>query len=294
MNNNKPMGLGRGLGALLDLDLPNDIVSNNNNPSIIDLSLDLIYANDKQPRTIFDETLIEELAVSIRALGVIQPITVKEEGDGRYQIISGERRYRASKMSGLDNIPAYIRKVNDEQIFEMALVENIQREDLNAMEVADGLNRLIEECGITHDSLSKRIGKNRSTISNYIRLIKSPPEVQIALKSNLISMGHARALLSINSLKKQISLLKKIIKDGLSVRQIEKIVKEVNQPKPVEPKLEQEYPAVYIELVEHLEKFFNQEISIKKGNNGAGKIVIDFKDDNEINSILKKFEKIND
>lgn len=293
MNNNKLKGLGRGLGALLDLDLPNDIISSNsNNPSIVELSLSLIEANEKQPRSIFDETLIEELAISIRALGVIQPITVRELPNGKYQIISGERRYRASKISDLDKIPAYIRKVNDEQVFEMALVENIQREDLNAMEVADGLNRLIEECGATHDDLSKRIGKSRSTITNFIRLVKLPPEVQIALKSNLISMGHARALLALESSKKQISLLKRVIKDGLSVREVEKIIKEINNPKPIEKKAEEEYPEVYIKLVEHLEGFFSQDISIKKNNNGTGKIVIDFKNDSEIEKILKKFENI--
>lgn len=295
MNNIKSKGLGRGLGALLDLDLPNDIISaTNNNPSIVDLSLDLIYANSKQPRTIFDETLIQELSVSIEVLGVIQPITVREESDGRYQIITGERRFRASKLAGLNTIPSYVRKVNDEQIFEMALVENIQREDLNAMEIADGLNRLIEECGITHDSLSKRIGKNRSTITNFIRLIKLPPEVQIALKNNFISMGHARALLAIDSSKKQLSLLKKIIKDGLSVRQVEKAAKEYCNPTVIEKKIEEEYPTTYIKLVEQLELCFNQEISIKRGMNGAGKIVIDFKNDEEINDILKKFEKFND
>ncbi len=295
MNNIKSKGLGKGLGALLDMDLPTDIVNTiNHNPSIVDLHLDYIIANENQPRTIFDESLIEELSMSINALGVIQPITVKEDKKGKYKIISGERRYRASKLAGLDTIPAYIRKVNDEQMFEMALVENIQREDLNAMEVADGLSRLIEECNITHDNLSKRIGKNRSTITNYIRLLKLQPEVQIALKNNLISMGHARALLSIDSAAKQISVLKRIIKSGLSVRQVEKIAKEYNTPKEIETKDEECYPESYSRLVEHLEGFFNQDICIKRGNNGSGKIVIDFKDDNEIENILKKFEKIND
>ncbi len=296
MSSQKSTGLGRGLGALLDIDLPNDIIStNSNNPYIIELPLSSIYANEKQPRTIFDTTLIEELAVSIEVLGLIQPITVRKEADGRYKIISGERRFRASKVAGLAKIPAYVRTVNDDQVFELALVENIQREDLNAMEIADGLNKLIEECNITHDSLSKRIGKNRSTITNYIRLTKLPPEAQLALKNNLISMGHARSLLSIESVKKQIAVLKKIIKGGLSVRQVEKIAKDLNCPKVVEKKVDEEYPETYIRLVENLERFFNQNISIKRvNNNGAGKIVIEYKDDSEIENILKKFEKIND
>ena len=296
MSNLKMTGLGRGLGALLDLDLPNDIIStNSNNPTIVDLSLSSIYANEKQPRTIFDTTLIEELAVSIGALGLIQPITVRKESDGKYLIISGERRYRASILAGLDKIPVYIRNVSDNQVLEMALVENIQREDLNAMEVADGLNRLIEECSVTHDNLSKRIGKSRSAITNYIRLTKLPPEVQLALRNNLVSMGHARSLLSIESRNKQISVLKRIIKNGLSVRQVEQIAKELNNPTLVEKKIDEEYPDTYIRLVENLEKFFNQNISIKRSSNsGAGKIVIEYKDDKEIESIIKKFEKINE
>ena len=296
MSNLKMTGLGRGLGALLDLDLPNDIIStNSNNPTIVDLSLSSIHANEKQPRTIFDTTLIEELAVSIGALGLIQPITVRKESDGKYLIISGERRYRASILAGLDKIPVYIRNVSDNQVLEMALVENIQREDLNAMEVADGLNRLIEECSVTHDNLSKRIGKSRSAITNYIRLTKLPPEVQLALRNNLVSMGHARSLLSIESRNKQISVLKRIIKNGLSVRQVEQIAKELNNPTIVEKKIDEEYPDTYIRLVENLEKFFNQNISIKRSSNsGAGKIVIEYKDDKEIESIIKKFEKINE
>ena len=296
MSNLKMTGLGRGLGALLDLDLPNDIIStNSNNPTIVDLSLSSIHANEKQPRTIFDTTLIEELAVSIGALGLIQPITVRKESDGKYLIISGERRYRASILAGLDKIPVYIRNVSDNQVLEMALVENIQREDLNAMEVADGLNRLIEECSVTHDNLSKRIGKSRSAITNYIRLTKLPPEVQLALRNNLVSMGHARSLLSIESRNKQISVLKRIIKNGLSVRQVEQIAKELNNPTIIEKKIDEEYPDTYIRLVENLEKFFNQNISIKRSSNsGAGKIVIEYKDDKEIESIIKKFEKINE
>ena len=177
----------------------------------------------------------------------------------------------------------------------MALVENIQREDLNAMEVADGLNRLIEECSVTHDNLSKRIGKSRSAITNYIRLTKLPPEVQLALRNNLVSMGHARSLLSIESRNKQISVLKRIIKNGLSVRQVEQIAKELNNPTIIEKKIDEEYPDTYIRLVENLEKFFNQNISIKRSSNsGAGKIVIEYKDDKEIESIIKKFEKINE
>lgn len=293
MNINKPKGLGRGLGAILDIDLPNNMVGViNSNPYITELAIDKIKPNQKQPRTIFDDGLIEELSQSIIALGVIQPITVREESDGSYTIISGERRYRASRIAGLEKVPVYIRKVDDEKMFEMALVENIQREDLNAMEVADGLNRLIDECGITQESLSSRIGKNRSTISNYIRLLKLPPEIQLALKNNLISMGHARSLLGVEPVSKQISLLKKIIKDGLSVRQIEKIIKDYNQPLPPKKIVDEEFPESYIRLVEHLETFFNQEISIKKGNNGEGKIVIGFKNDKEIDAILKKFENI--
>ncbi len=291
MSNKKSKGLGKGLGALLDLDIPNELASGTfNNPSITELSIDVIVPNSSQPRTIFDETLLDELAQSIEALGVIQPITVREERNGTYKIISGERRYRASKLAGIDKIPAYIRKVDDERLFEMALVENIQREDLNAMDVADGLNKLIEECGITHDNLSKRIGKNRSTITNYIRLLRLEPEVQVALKNNIITMGHARALLAIDSTSKQLSVLRKIIKDGLSVRQVEKIAKEHNNPKPKVEKVDELYPESYARLVETLERYFDRDISIKRGNNGAGKIVIGFNDDSEIESIIKRLD----
>ena len=267
----KQKGLGRGLDAIFGsehLDARLKPMT-----EMAEISVSAIFPNPTQPRTEFDEEALEELADSIRTLGVIQPITVKRTDDGRY-------------------LPAYIREVDDENLHAMALVENIQREDLNAIEIALGMQRLIDECNLTQEALSEKVGKKRSTVSNYMRLLKLPNEVQLALKEGLISMGHAKAIAGAPE-ELQLRLLKKCIRKGLSVRQIEELVRALTDPaaKPAAPAEDEEYPESYARLVEQLEKFFSQEISIKRSKNGGGRIVIDFSDDRDIDRFIEKFEK---
>ena len=225
--------------------------------------------------------------------GVIQPITVKKSGDGKYIIISGERRWRATQRADLTSLPAYIREVDDENLHAMALVENIQRQDLNAIEIALGMQRLIDECNLTQDALSEKVGKKRSTISNYMRLLKLPDEVQLALKEGLISMGHAKAIAGAPD-GTQVRVLKRIIKKGLSVRQAEELVRSLTeQPAAAAQNVEdEEYPESYSRLVEQLEKFFSQDISIKRSKNGGGRIVIGFGDDKDIEQFIERFSDV--
>ena len=285
----KQKGLGRGLDALFGGNIE---VKSKPMAEMVEIALTDIVPNPTQPRTEFDEEALEELAASIRQLGLIQPITVKREGD-KYIIISGERRWRASERAGLVSIPAYIREVDDTTLHAMALVENIQREDLNAIEISLGMQRLVEECGLTQEALAERLGKKRSTVANYLRLLNLPEEVQFAIKSGLISMGHAKAIASIESKSKQLSLLKRCIKSNLSVRQLEELVRLASDKKKkvATPVIDEEYPESYSRLVEHLEKFFSQDIAIKRGKNGGGKIIIDFSSDADIDKFISKFAK---
>lgn len=289
-NHKKIKGLGRGLDAIFSAEGSSLLHSVPSAESSSMVEIDLIFPNPKQPRQDFDQQAIEELAQSIKALGVIQPITVKKEGS-KYIIISGERRWRASKIADLKEVPVYIRQVDDNTVLEMAIVENIQRQDLNAMEVAISLQRLIDECGLSQEALSERVGKKRSTTSNFLRLLKLPGEVQLALRNNLISMGHARALITLEDRKAQLSILKKIIDKGLSVRAVEQLVKQAEEPKK-EKAVEQEYPEQYISLVENLEKIFSQDISIKRTGSGGGKIIIGYHNDQDIERILKTLERL--
>ncbi|MFI3314433.1 MAG: ParB/RepB/Spo0J family partition protein [Rikenellaceae bacterium] len=300
-SNNKPQRLGRGLNAIFDTE---DLLLKNNTPqqksNICEVDINNITPNTAQPRQVFNQELIEELAESIKALGVIQPITLRDSGDGKYIIISGERRYRASKLAGLERVPAYIRKVDDTTMLEMSLVENIQRENLNSIEVAFTLNRLIEECGVTQEKLSERVGKKRSTISNYIRLLKLPAEIQLSLNENIITMGHAKAIMSIEDNAQQIALLKQIVKSHLSVRQSEDLAKQIAEnalitlPETSEKEEVTSQPANHIKLISCLESMLNQKISIKQNAKGKGKIVIDFKNEQEINEILSKLESLSE
>jgi ParB family chromosome partitioning protein len=260
---------------------------------MIEIKLSDIIPNPTQPRTDFDEEALEELAESIRQLGLIQPITVKRSGD-KYIIISGERRWRASEKAGLESIPAYIREVDDTTLHAMALVENIQREDLNAIEISLGMQRLVEECGLTQEALAERLGKKRSTVANYLRLLNLPDEIQFAIKGGLISMGHAKAIASVESRSKQLSLLKRCIKNNLSVRQLEELARLSSEKKAkvATPVVDEEYPETYSRLVEQLEKFFSQDIAIKRGKNGGGKIIIDFTSDADIEKFVKRFSKL--
>lgn len=279
-------GLGRGLDAIFG----SEQVDAKLKPmsEMAEIEIEKIIPNPTQPRTQFDEEALDELADSIRTLGVIQPVTVKRNGD-KYVIISGERRWRAAQRADLKTLPAYIREVDDENLHAMALVENIQRQDLNAIEIALGMQRLIDECRLTQDALSEKVGKKRSTISNYMRLLKLPAEIQLALKEGLISMGHAKAIAGVDEVK-QIKMLKKCIKKELSVRQCEELARQM-QEEPKKVVEEEDYPESYSRLVEQLEKFFSQDIAIKRAKNGGGKIVIDFASDKDIENFIERFSK---
>ena len=288
--NAKTKGLGRGLGAIFEIE-GSALPEKTKRSAFEEIEIDRIapIPNNRAP---ISANRLWTLAESIRTLGVIQPITVRKEADGRYTIISGERRWRASKLAGLTSMPAYIREADEESMLAMAIVENIQRQDLNAIEVALSLQRLVDECHLTQDSLGERVGKKRSTVANYLRLLKLPVEVQLAVREELISMGHARALINLESEQQQIALLKKTIKKGLSVRQVEEAVKELNSAKPRKAEADEEFPESYSRLVEHLERLFTQEISIKKNNKGGGKIVIGFGSDDDIETFIGKLNGI--
>ena len=286
----KQKGLGRGLDAIFGNDLPDAKLKPMSEMAEIDI--DMIVPNPTQPRTQFDEEALDELADSIRQLGVIQPVTVKKGADGKYVIISGERRWRAAQRADLKRLPVYIRDVDDENLHAMALVENIQRQDLNAIEIALGMQRLIDECHLTQDALSEKVGKKRSSVSNYLRLLKLPDEVQLALKEGLISMGHAKAIAGAPAAH-QLRLLKRCIKRGLSVRQVEELARMLAErpAQAAQPAEDEEYPESYSRLVEQLEKFFTQEISIKRSKNGGGRIVIEFTDDRDIETFVERIGK---
>lgn len=254
-----------------------------------EIAISEIIPNPTQPRTQFDDEALEELASSIRQLGVIQPITVKRDEQGRYIIISGERRWRASQMVGLESIPAYVREVDDENLHAMALVENIQRQDLNAIEIALGMQRLIEECGLTQEAMADKVGKKRSTVSNYMRLLNLPDQVQLALKEGLITMGHAKAIAGVEA-DKQLLMLKRCIKKALSVRQAEELARKLANATPKADESEEEYPDTYLRLVEQMEQLFSENISIKRSKSGGGKIVIDFANDEEIASFIDRLQ----
>lgn len=284
----KQKGLGRGLNAIFG---ENTEVKTKPMASMTEIKISDIIPNPTQPRTQFDEEALEELAESIKQLGLIQPITVKKDGD-KYIIISGERRWRAADKAGLEMLPAYIREVDDTTLHAMALVENIQREDLNAIEISLGMQRLIEECGLTQEALSERLGKKRSTVANYLRLLNLPDEIQYAIKSGVITMGHAKAIASVESRAKQLSLLKRCIKYNLSVRQIENIVRALSDKRGRSTTIvDEEYPESYGRLVECLEELFSQDISIKRGKSGGGKIIIEFKSDRDIERYIKQLSQ---
>ena len=286
----KQKGLGRGLDAIFGTDKGEAQVAPMS--EMAEIPIGEIVPNPTQPRTSFDEEALGELADSIRQLGVIQPITVKRGSDGKYVIISGERRWRAARRAGLRTLPAYVREADDENLHAMALVENIQRQDLNAIEIALGMQRLIEECHLTQDALSEKVGKKRSTVSNYMRLLKLPNEVQFALKEGLISMGHAKAIAGAPD-ELQVRLLKRCVRKGLSVRQLEELARAAAEKRSAAPADEEEYPESYARLVEQLEKLFTEQISIRRSKNGGGKIVIGFEDDAQIERILERFTSRN-
>ena len=284
----KQKGLGRGLSAILEMEQYVEELPAVSRMEEIDV--ESIIPNPKQPRTIFDDDALEELADSIATLGLIQPITVRREQNGKYIIISGERRWRASRLAGRKTIPAYIREADDKELHEMALVENIQRQDLNAMEIAISLQRLIDECGVTQETVAQRVGKKRSTVANYLRLMTMCPEVQAALKAGQISMGHAKAIAAAPE-DAQPSLVKK----ELSVRATEQLARRLAEGKTAttaEVAAEEEFPEVYTRIVEHLSRLLGEDIKIKRSADGSGKIIIGFAGDQQVADLAAKLERL--
>jgi ParB family chromosome partitioning protein len=290
----KKNALGRGLGALID-GVEKEVLEKKVEANL-DIFVDSIEANPFQPRTSFDEQSLEELATSIKKLGIVQPLTVREVGTGRYQLIAGERRLRAARMAGLTHVPAYIRTADDQAMLELALVENIQREDLDAVEVAISFQRLIEECKLTQEQLSDRVGKQRSTVANYLRLLKLPAEIQLGIKNKQLMMGHARTLVNIEDPKKQINVYYKIIDGELSVRQAEELVRQLQSEKSKDPgKIEKKRKLNddFTQLSDHLNKIFSAKINFRINENGKGKIVIPFENSDEMERILGVFDRLN-
>ena len=294
-------GLGRGLDALIS-----DVSSiqrraeagnaksgqNSSLTGTLEIDVNKIEPNPYQPRAEFSEELIAELAESIKVLGLIQPITVRETSEGKYQIISGERRYRASKMAGLSTIPAYIKKTDNQGMLEMAIVENIQRENLISIEIAISFQRLMDECNLTQEAMSQRVGKKRATVANYLRLLKLPPVIQIAIRENKITMGHAKALLGLEEDKEKIKVTDTIIKRGLSVRETEALVQKMNNPS-AEKGTEEipELPPHYCRVIEALGRFCNNNVSAKRSEKGIGTVTLHFSGDQEFNNFLTALEQ---
>ena len=280
------MALGRGLDALIST----DFVKTQGSSSINEVPLSQIHANPDQPRRDFDQESLEELAESLREIGIIQPITLRKMAEGDYQIIAGERRYRASVMAGLKSIPAYIRTADDENVMAMALIENIQREDLNSMEVALACQNLLEVYNMTQEQLSSRIGKKRATIANYIRLLKLPAEIQVALKNKQIDMGHARALLAIDDPMKQLQLFHELTKYGYSVRMVEDKARQMNENQPKARKSAADDSLA--PLGRQLSKFLGAPVKVKSNAKGAGSISISFKDDDDLARLMQLFDRL--
>ncbi|HEY3372462.1 MAG TPA: ParB/RepB/Spo0J family partition protein [Prolixibacteraceae bacterium] len=284
--------LGRGLSALIDgADSYNEVSS-----SINEIEISKIVANPYQPRTSFDEEALNELAASIKEIGIIQPITLRKIDGDQYQIIAGERRFRASKIAGLTSIAAYVRTANDEGMLEMALVENIQREDLDAIEIALSYQRLMEECKLTQEVLSDRVGKKRSTVTNYLRLLRLPAKIQKGIVEKAISMGHARALVNIKDSDMQLMIFDETLKNDFSVRRVEEIVRNYNDDaasfKSEEKPVKEKFPTEYEDLNNHLNKFFHSKIDFRMDQNGKGKIVIPFNSTKDLERILGILDKI--
>jgi ParB family transcriptional regulator, chromosome partitioning protein len=288
--------LGRGLGALIEEAEP-EVSATKSVTGGTDIDINLVDANPFQPRTVFDQEALDELATSIKEIGVIQPITVRELNNGRYQLITGERRFRAARIAGLTHIPAFIRSANDQGMLEMALVENIQREDLNAVDIAISYQRLVEECSLTQENLSLRVGKKRATVSNYLRLLKLPAEIQVGIRDNKITMGHARTLVTIENPKDQLRLFKQVVEKELSVRKAEELARKFEQDmqkKASELTPQDEVPQPYEALKNQLSEFFNANIMFQRSNNGKGKIVIPFRSDDELERIIGIFDRLKD
>lgn len=293
MASNKRNALGRGLDSLI----PMDDVPARGSSAINDIDLSYISPNPEQPRTTFDEEALDELAASIRELGIIQPLSLRKTGENFYQIIAGERRYRAAMRAGLTSVPAYIRTANDSELTEMALIENIQREDLNAIEIALTFKKLIDQYNLTQERLSERIGKKRATVANFLRLLKLPAEVQLGLRDKRVDMGHARALLTINQPSLQLKLYNEIIKHGLSVRKVEELAKAYqlaaeNGTEPEKPKTTTMTNRDYDLLKKHLSASFRTKVQFTCNPQGKGKITFPFKNEEELVQLIAIFDTI--
>ena len=300
-------GLGKGLSALLggESDLStirkpvgyvNKEVVSSEAPKqatadILRIPVDMIEPNPYQPRMSFDQEALDELADSIKTLGLIQPITVRQVSEGRYQIISGERRFRASRMAGMNMIPAYIRDANDQGMLEMAIVENIQRENLDPIEVAMSYQRLIDECNLTQEQMAFRVGKKRASVTNFLRLLKLPAKIQHDLKVGLLSVGHAKVLLGVEDVNMQEALCDLVIKEQLSVRQLEDKVHKLLSPKKKKETESQSLPDEYYRVLEIVGKYFENDISLKRSDNGKGSMTIHFNSDEEVQKFLDALEK---
>lgn len=301
---NRRDALGKGLGALIpEVDSmktagTTDYTARTGKSlaSISEIPVDKITANPYQPRNNFDETALSELTESIRQLGIIQPITVRRMGLG-YQIISGERRFKAARAAGLRTIPAYIRETDNQGMLEMAIVENIQREDLDAIEVALSFQRLMDECSLTQETMADKVGKKRATVANYLRLLKLPAEIQVCIRDKRISMGHAKAILSLNDPEAQQSLCDEIVRKSLSVRQAEtkaqNMLRKTQAGSSTDKKPAAELPDPYYRVLEIIGKYFGNNISLKRSEQGKGSITIQFSSDAEVESFLKAIESIN-
>jgi ParB family transcriptional regulator, chromosome partitioning protein len=286
--------LGRGLGALID-GVEKEVLERKVEPNM-EIALDSIDGNPFQPRTHFDDQALEELAASIKKLGIVQPLTVRETGNGRYQLIAGERRLRAARLAGLTHVPAYIRTADDQAMLELALVENIQREDLDSIEVAISFQRLIEECKLTQEQLSDRVGKQRSTIANYLRLLRLPAEIQLGIRNKHVMMGHARTLVNVENPKTQMDVYYRIIDGDLSVRQAEELVRLLQTEKIKDPTKRERRKKLnedFLQLSEHLNRIFSTKVNFRINEQGKGKIVIPFENPEEMERILGVFDRLN-
>ena len=287
--------MGRGLDALIS----NEEVRTSGTSSIGEVPIERIQPNPSQPRREFDDEALQELADSIREIGIVQPISLRSTGDGMYQIIAGERRWRAAALAGLSTVPAYIRTADDEKMMQMALVENIQREDLNAIEIALAYEHLMSSTGMTQEKVSERVGKSRTAIANYLRLLKLPAQVQMALQNKEIDMGHARALLAVDSPSLQVKLFKEIQKNGYSVRKVEEMVQKLKNGEDVvsgKKKIaaKQQMPEEFTALRQRLSDFFSTPVQMSLSANGKGKISIPFANEKELEQIITMFDKLKD
>lgn len=302
--NKKPTGLGRGLDALISMD--EIIDANETASSINEIELSLIHANPDQPRKEFEPQALQELADSIRQIGIIQPITLRQESDGTYMIIAGERRFRASQLAGLETVPAYIRTVSDDTVMEMALIENIQREDLNAIEVALAYQQLQTKSNLTQEELSQRVGKSRASVANFMRLLKLPAEIQLALKEKRLSMGHARAILPIEDPEQQVKLFHLVVEQDLSVRKVEQLAKDFMEGRILDfseltkssstqgskGKSSTTVASLFVDMEQHLSEMFSTKVKMACNPKGQGKITISFNNDEELQNIMGLLDKL--